>query len=367
MKLLYAFLIALVLSNSVPAETGDPFQFEFEEIATGVWAGVRPDGPRFPVMGNTTFVISDAGVVVFDGGGVPVMAEQIIDKIRSITDRPVTHVVISHWHGDHNFGIYRFLEEFPNVQVIAQAFTDRAMNGSPMDYIDNYPGFGEQRVPAYKKILETGKDADGNVISGEDLKAYQQIVADADVIDREFKRVRLTKPNLVVDHRLTIHSGKRTIELISLGHGNTEGELVMWLEDAKILASGDLIVLPSPYAFNVPPRAWANTLHELNRLDYQILVPGHGAIQHDRVYVDLVIEVAEDIANQRDAMIEAGVDKEDIADQLDFSGYAERFTGGDAYLMNYYTAWFEQPLRKAAVKELSGEPMKKIDPPKDKE
>ena len=86
------FLLLILLSGVAVGQVAQdtPFRFEFEELAPGVWAGVRPDGPRFPVMGNTTFVISDEGVVVFDGGGMPAMAEQIIDKLRSISDKPVS-------------------------------------------------------------------------------------------------------------------------------------------------------------------------------------------------------------------------------------------------------------------------------------
>ena len=226
MKQIYKVLTLLTLMGSAAAADSGPFDFEFEEVANGVWVGVRPDSPKFPVMGNTTFVISDKGVVVFDGGGMPVMAEKIIDKIRSITDQAVTHVVISHWHGDHNFGIYRFAEEFPNVQFVAHSFTDRAMNGSPVDYIKNYAIFDEIRLPQYQTILETGKDADGNEVTEHDMQAYRQIVADAAVLGPEFKRVRLTVPNVVFDDRLVIHSGSRTIELLSLGHGNTEGDIV---------------------------------------------------------------------------------------------------------------------------------------------
>ena len=135
-----------------------PFVFTFEELAPGVWAGVRPDGPRFPVMGNTLFVISEAGVVVYDGGGMPAMAEQIIEKIRSLTDLPVTHVVTSHWHGDHNFGVFRFGEEFDNVQFIAHEFTAEVMNSSRINYIDREMGFVEQNFEEFKKIVETGVD-----------------------------------------------------------------------------------------------------------------------------------------------------------------------------------------------------------------
>lgn len=133
-----ATLVAITLTAITTDAQGDdgPFQFEFQEIAAGVWAGVRPDGPRYPVMGNATFVISDEGVVVFDGGGMPVMAEQIIEKIRSLTDQPVTHVVISHWHGDHSFGVYRFAEEFSGVQFVAHQFTRDVFNSTRIAYID---------------------------------------------------------------------------------------------------------------------------------------------------------------------------------------------------------------------------------------
>jgi len=349
------------------ADSDSPLVFEFKEIADGVWAGVRPDSPRFPVMGNTTFVISDEGVVVFDGGGLPSMAEQIIAKVRSLTNQPVTHVVISHWHGDHHFGIAPFLEIFPNVQVIAHRFTDRAMRGSTIDYIENYATFGEKRLHVYQQIIETGKDAEGNLATEHDLMVYRQIIRDFDQVRPDFDRVKLTLPTVVFDDRLTLRSGERTIELMNLGPGNTEGDIVMWLADEKIVSTGDLIVLPSPYAFNVPPRAWAGTMRKLNQLEYRTLVPGHGSVQYDPSYVDLLIAVADDIANQRDAMIANGVEKAEIADKLDFSAWEEQFTHGDSYIAGYYTDWFEMPFRQAAVKELSGEPMVEIGPRKKQE
>ena len=161
------FLLFVLLSAASVAVAQDryqqsPFLFEFEELAPGVWAGVRPDGPRFPVMGNTLFVISEDGVVVYDGGGMPAMSEQIIDKIRSLTDKPVTHVVTSHWHGDHNFGVYRFGEEFDNVQFIAHEFTQEVMNSSRINYIDREMGFVEQNFERFKQIIETGVDDQGN-------------------------------------------------------------------------------------------------------------------------------------------------------------------------------------------------------------
>ncbi len=362
MKTVYGLLTLFYLMGSFVNSQAGLFEFEFEELAPGVWAGVRLESSTFPVMGNTTFVIGDRGVVVFDGGGVPAMAEQVINKIQSITRLPVSHVVISHWHGDHNFGIHRFADEFPGVQFIAHSFTERAMNGSPMDYIENYPLFLTKTIPQYQEIVRTGMDADGNQVAEGELLEYRHMIENAEEIGREFSRVRVTLPTLSFDDKLVIHSGSRRIEILYLGHGNTEGDLVMWLPDEGIVATGDLVVLPSPYAFNVPPRAWAGTLRRLNALDYSALVPGHGPVQTNTAYVDLQIDVATGIADQRDAMVAKGLSLDEIEEQLDFSPWEKKFTGGDAYKKGYYDAWFEGPLRKAAIKELSGKPMKEINP-----
>lgn len=348
---------------TAPASADGPFSIEFEELAPGVWAGVRPDGPRFPVMGNTTFVIGDSGVVVFDGGGMPVMSELVIDKIRTLTDKPVTHVIISHWHGDHFFGVYRFAEEFPGVQFIAHEFTRDVINSSRINYVDRELGFVESNLEEFTKIVETGFDSEGKEQTATDRAIYARILEDRDVIDYEFLRAKVTPPTIVFSDRYTLQSGGRDIELHFLGHGNTAGDIVMWLPEERIVATGDIVVLPSPYAFNVPPRPWAETLHAINGLEYDTLVPGHGAVQHNTDYVDLLIEAAESIAQQRDSLTTQGIDGEELEAALDFSAFEERFTHGDEYIRAHYNEWFTGPFRKAATKALSGEPMVQIDPP----
>ena len=364
MKFLMICVAVMSTAFSLRANCDEgPFHFEFQEISPGVWTGIRPDSPRFPVMGNTTFVISDEGVVVFDGGGMPAMAEQIIEKVRSLTDKPVTHVVISHWHGDHNFCVYRFAEEFPNVQFVAQEFTNEVFNSSRITYIDRQRDFVKNNLEEFQKIVATGFDSDGNEISAADRGDYARIIEDRVAIDREFNRARVTPANVVFTDEYTIQSGERTIELLHLGHANTAGDIVMWLQKERIVSTGDIVVLPSPYAYNVPPRAWAETLVALNDLEYEILVPGHGAIQTDTAYVDLIIEAATSIADQRDAMLGEGKTNEEVEDALDFSAFEDRFIHGDEYVRSYYVEYFEVPFRKAAMKALSGEPMVEIEPP----
>ena len=354
----------MTLSPIAAASETDPFQFEIEEVAQGVWTGIRSESTRFPVMGNATIVIGTESVLVFDGGGVPGMADQIIAKIKDITDLPVSHVVISHWHGDHNFGVHRFEDAFENVQFIAHDFTDRAMNSHKIDYILGYPTFVEKRLPKFQKQVETGLDSDGNPLSEDDKAFYKRMIKDAPHIDREYKKVKLVEPDLVIDGDIKINLGGRDIEIKHVGHGNTEGDLILWLPNEKIVSTGDIIVSPAPYAFNVPPRAWAQTLKNINALNYKYLVPGHGAVQTDTALMDLTIEAAEFIANERDRMIAEGLSPDDVKSQLSLSSFEDRYTDGDPSERVTYEQWFEKPLIEAAIKELTGEPMVPLKPRK---
>lgn len=91
---------------------------------------------------------------------------------------------------------------------------------------------------------------------------------------------------------------------------------------------------------------------------------GHGEVQRDTRYVDLLIASAKSIAYQRDDMLAEGLSTEEVEAQLDFSAFEERFTGGDEYKTVYFKAWFEKPFRKSAMKALGDEPMVEIGPRK---
>jgi len=353
-------LLVALMGLTHPSQAQDPFIPDFSELAPGVWAGVRADNPRTPVMGTATFVISDEGVVVFDGGGAALYAERVIDKIKSLTDKPVTHVVISHWHGDHNFGIYRFLQEYDNVQVISHSFTQMVMQSKRIRYIDNRPNF----IPEFK--ISTQKILDDDMEEGQPLtlgmrQYYEQVMSDADLIHSEFNRMQVSVPTVTFDDKLTIRSGERIIELLYLGDGNTAGDISMWLPKEKIIATGDTVVAPLAYAFNVPPRRWSSTMRAINALGYDILVPGHGKIQYDTKYVDMLIEVSDYVADRRDALLLEGMSEEDAMAKISIEQFRARFVGDDPYLKEFFKGYFAKPLIAAAFKELKGIPMVHIE------
>jgi len=354
------WLMCVIINGNAFA---DPFVLTFSELSPGVWVGIREDSTRLPVTGNTVFVTSEKGVVVFDGGSVPLASERVIAKVRDVTDQAVTHVAISHWHGDHNLGISRFAEEFPDVQFIGHPFTRAAMLGSNMDYARE-PDRIEAQLPGIRTLVENGVDRDGNPVSDTTRQWFEQFLEDAEIVDQEYRKARITPPDLTFTEKLVIHSGHRTIEFIYLGDANTAGDIVMWLPEERIVATGDMVVAPTPYGFNMPPGKWAQTLSKLNGLGYQVLVPGHGHVQYDTNYVDLLIETAESIADQRDILLQDGLSPEVAMEQLDFSAFEQRYTKGDPLLAERFEGWFSTPFRQASLKALTGEPMVLVEPSK---
>jgi len=363
----FALAAALLwISVGVRAELpADPFTWEFTELAPGVWTGVRPQSSLYPVMGSSTFVIGSDGVVVYDGGGAALMSERLLAKIGELTDQPVTHIVISHWHGDHHFGIWRILEQYPHAQVIAHPFTRAAFFGRPMDYLQKQAGAMEILLPRFTKLLESGVGDDGEPISESGMEQLRYLISQAEILDAEHKRFAARPPTVTFEDRMTLYSGDQEIQLLHLGDANTEGDVVMWLPQHRIVATGDVVVRPTPYAFNTDPKKWAATLRNINDLGYEILVPGHGDIQYDHAYVKLTIEALDSVAAQTDDFIARGLSKEQAGEQLDFSAFDQRFTGGDKQTEGYYQAYFVKPLRSSAWRAAHGEVMVKLerDPP----
>lgn len=348
-----------LLAVGLPA-AADPFEYTWAELAPGVWTGIREDSPRIPVMGTTTFVVGEEGVVVFDGGGIPLMSERAIAKIRSVTDRPVTHVAVSHWHQDHNFGIRAFREAWPGVQVVSHHFTRSALiksntDGETGELKASIRDMVAANAPAIEKLLEDDAFSDGRPLSEHDRVRFRQFLADAELLEREYRRIDPLYPDVTFDREFVIHQGDREVHLLHLGRGNTAGDIVMWLPAERIVAAGDLVVRPTPYGFGSYPREWAATLEKVKALDYRVLVPGHGDIQRDTQYVNLLIGTLNLVADQMEELVAEGVPEEEAVERLDFSPVEERFTGGDAFLAGRFLSWFKRPIAQAAWRVANGQ------------
>ena len=356
-KPIQAIALLLLLVTAASPVRSDPFEWTFHELAPGVWAGLRENPTRIPFMPNITFVISDEGVIVFDGGGLPLMAERAIAKIRSLTDRPVTHVAVSHWHQDHDLGISVYLQEFPNVQVVSHPYTREGIFRNMRAHMEEAHHFVSSNFRALRQSVESGEYAPGHPL-GEGEKAwFQQALDDEDIIGREYARFVPVYPNVTFENELTIYSGAREVRLQHIGAGNTAGDIVMWLPAERIVATGDIVVLPVPYGHGGHPAEWVATLEKIGAMGFAALVPGHGPIQTDSVYLDLLMETLRSVDDQVHQAVSAGLGIEDVKKQVDFSGFADRFTGGSEFLEHRFREWFEGPIVEAGYKlELGQDP-----------
>jgi glyoxylase-like metal-dependent hydrolase (beta-lactamase superfamily II) len=348
-------LIVAFLSLTA-ARASDLFALEWRKLDDGVWVGQRPDAMRYPVVCNTVIVEGEDSVLIFDGGGFPSQGEQVLAKVKALTAKPVKYIVVSHWHGDHNRGIEPIVSAYPGVEVIAQTFTRDAITGAPMQKImkSELAGSVRDTGAAVKKALADNKFIDGSPLAPAEHAFWERFVADYPVHDAEIARMKITVPTKTFEDELDLHLGRRLVQLRHLGPGNTKGDAFMVLPAEHIIAAGDIVVEPIPYAFGSYPQSWAKVLREIKAIGYKTLIPGHGALQTDTTYIDLMAEVLDSVAAQVNAGVAQGKTLDDIRKNVDLTRFEQRFAKDDAVLKRFFGFYFKGPAIIAAYNVAKG-------------
>ena len=163
--------------------------------------------------------------------------------------------------------------------------------------------------------------------------------------------------------RLEIDLGGRTVELRHLAPGNTKGDMILWLPEEKILATGDIVVRPTPYGFFSYPRSWAAVLRELKTFNAKYIIPGHGEVMTDTAYLDLLAETMDLVATQVDAQAKAGKSLDETRAAIDWSSVEQRFTAGDSMLAFLFNIWFKTPIVEAQYNLSTGKDNESLEAP----
>lgn len=206
-------------------------EISFTEIGPGLYAFTAQGDP------NTGVIIGDDGVMVVDAQATPVMAKQVVEKIRTVTDKPIKYVVLSHYHA---------------VRVLGAS------------------GFAAQEVIASQKcramIHERGQE-DWDSEFGRFPRLFQA----AETIPG------LTWPSLTFERRMTVYMGRRRVELMHLGRAHTAGDIVAWVPDARAMFTGDIVEYRSAcYCGDAHFNDWPGTLDAIGSYAPQAVVPGRG-------------------------------------------------------------------------------------------
>ncbi|HEY7642278.1 MAG TPA: MBL fold metallo-hydrolase [Steroidobacteraceae bacterium] len=330
---LAALSLALCRAGEVRA---NPFEYQWQQLSPAVWAGIRQDPFELPQEGNSVFVVGDRGVVVFDAGGSPAMGEAIVAKVRAVTDRPITHVFLSHWHGDHMRGLQAIRSAFPQVQIFAHPHAREFIVATQ----DRWLRRRETMVPNIRRAvadaLSKQHDLAGEPLVAEEKQWLEKGLANTEQLDRENKRTAYVVPDATFTDRMTLHLGSEELQLLYVGRAHTAGDLVLWLPQERIVATGDIVtgpvpLMPSPYV-----RDYAGALNRIKALDFKTLVPGHGPIESGSQYVDLLIDTIDTVAAQMHAAVARGMPKEQAIASLDLAAIEARYTHGDVFLAHRF-------------------------------
>jgi len=327
--------VAVQIGRSEAARA-NPFEYAWTNLAPGVWAAIRSDPFELPQEGNAVFVVTEQGVVLFDAGGSPAMGEAIVAKVRSVTSQPITHVVLSHWHGDHMRGLQSIRAAFTGVQILAHPHARDEIVATQDRWLKRRVTMVPNIRRAFQAAIANGRDMSGRPLIPQEKAWLEKGLAVTEQLDRENNLTTYVVPTTTFEDRLTLHLGGREIQFFRLGNAHTAGDVILWLPREKIVATGDIVTAPIPLMPSAHTGDYPAVLAQIKALGFRALVPGHGAVQPDAAYLDLLSETIRLVATQMQELVARGVPREDAVTKIDLRAVESRFTHGDPFLANRF-------------------------------
>ena len=248
MKTKIAALFMLVWCLSVGAAA--PVRMTPIKIADAVYMLEHSQG-----SGNSTVVITNEGVVVFDFHMDN--ADQTLAFIRKTTDKKVRYLITSHSAGDHASGAWHFREDAPVWIATKNQVHDLQMQ-ERQEFLER-KNSNEPRYAAYQK--------------GEPLT-----------------------PTISIDGAMTLYFGGLTFQITPEGRGHSTGDLTVYIPQKRVFLMGDLLdteIHPgqgeSAEVFYSNVRGWVQILDNImaRHLPVETYVPGHGPAHIGRGAKDL--------------------------------------------------------------------------------
>jgi cyclase len=325
----YLCVITLGLGAAAQPLSGQ-VERKVTKLADGVYE-IEHKNLRLGVQSsNTTVIIGDRQVFVVDAGFMPSVAREDIAQIRQWTDKPVTFVLTTHFHNDHNFANRAYVDAFPAVTFIAtvEAKKDMDRYGPTTEVREKQSNIENQQA------LDSGKDGNGTPLTDARKARIRDYLARRAPVMEEIATTRFQSATLAFDHDFSIDLGNREVQVKFLGRGNTAGDAVAYLPKERIVMAGDLVGYPLTYMFDGYPSEWIHTLENLAQLDATAIVPGHGPVLHDKTHIYLTRDLLKSAVDEmNDALGKSGHGKfssfDEVRGSVDLTPFRQRFAGND--------------------------------------
>ena len=258
---------------------------EIVKLDSSVFAAIRKEPLSLAVNSNSLIIVRDSDVVVVDAQFTRAATRETVAAIRRLTKNPVGYVINTHWHDDHVAGNQVYRDTFPAVRFLMHENTaaDLATLGAAnrKDQLAGAPPAADR----FERLLAMNLGIDSTRVTPMERSAVESAVR---IVRQYLAEARSFRPITATDtvhQRITLGQGQDRIDLLWFGFGNTRGDLIVHLPSRGIVATGDLVVAPVPFAFNSHPASWVNVLDSLIALNPRIVVPGHGPVMRDLSYV----------------------------------------------------------------------------------
>jgi glyoxylase-like metal-dependent hydrolase (beta-lactamase superfamily II) len=220
----------------------------FEQLSAHCWAYTAEGDP------NSGVIIGDKFIMVSDATATPSMARDLIARIRSVSDKPIKYVLLTHYHAVRVLGASAYAAEGA-TEVIASQGT-------------------------YELIVERGKED-----MQSEMERFPRLFRDAESVPG------LTWPTLVIDGKLTVDLGGVKVQIWHPGPGHTRGDTIAWVEEEKVLFSGDLVEYEAGvYTGDAQLEEWPATLEALRALRAEAIVPGRGEAMKGNASVNKALD-----------------------------------------------------------------------------
>ncbi|MBU7574839.1 MAG: MBL fold metallo-hydrolase [Hydrogenophaga sp.] len=227
----------------------------FEQLSKHCWAYTAEGDP------NSGVIIGEKFIMVSDATATPAMAQDLIRQIRTVSDKPIKYVLLTHYHAVRVLGASAYVAEGA-TEVIASRGT-------------------------YELIVERGAED-----MQSEMERFPRLFRGSESVPG------LTWPTLVVGDgqpgrqgSLTVDLGGVKVEIWHPGQGHTRGDTIAWVEEEKVLFSGDLVEYEAGvYTGDAQLEEWPATLEALRALKAEAIVPGRGEAMKGRADVDKALD-----------------------------------------------------------------------------
>ena len=221
----------------------------FTQVGEGLYAFTAEGDP------NTGVIIGDESVMIVEAQATPRLARKVIDCVRGVTDKPISHLVLTHYHAVRVLGASAY-----GAREIIMSDTARAM------VAERGQEDWDSEFDRFPRLFQGHEEIPG-----------------------------LTWPTTTFSDAMTVYLGKRRVDIMHLGRAHTAGDAVVWVPDQEVMFTGDIVEYHSAcYCGDGHFHDWRGTLEAIRAFDLDAIAPGRGDALVGKDMVNAALDLTSD-------------------------------------------------------------------------